>query len=50
MAEVLARDADRIAEEAFLTTESGDVLRRLREYDGRLHELTAEIRCRRAKA
>lgn len=45
VAEELAEHADRIAEEAYLTTDGQGVLRRLRDYDGRLHELTAEIRC-----
>ena len=45
-AEKLSEHADRIAEEAYLTTDEGGVLRRLRDYDARLHELAAEIRCR----
>ena len=49
MAEVLARYVEQIYEESFLETASGDSLRRLRAYEHRLHELTAEIRCLRAK-
>jgi ABC-type nitrate/sulfonate/bicarbonate transport system substrate-binding protein len=48
--EELAEHADRIAEEAYLTTDPGSALRRLRDYDRDLSELTAEIRCRRARA
>ena len=45
VAEELAKYADRIADEAYLATDEGDVLRRLREYDRQLAEFTAEIRC-----
>ena len=48
-AAILSEYLERIYEESFLTTESTGLLRRLRGYDARLHELTAEIRCRRAK-
>ena len=48
-AEVIAEHLDRIAEEAYISTESGETLRRVRAYDAELHELTAEIRCLRAK-
>ena len=39
----MAEHADRIAEEAYLTTDSGSALRRLRDYDRDLSELTAVI-------
>ena len=48
--EKMAEHADRIAEEAYLTTDSGSALRRLRDYDRDLSELTAVIRCRRKSA
>jgi hypothetical protein len=49
-ADLLAEHLDRIAEEAFIATEPGDALRRLRAYDADLHGLAAEIRCLQAKA
>jgi hypothetical protein len=48
--EKLAEHADRIAEEAYLATGSGDVLRRLRVDDRDLSELASVIRCRRKEA
>ena len=49
-AEALAEYMDRLWEENYLATDSTGALRSLRAYDHELHELTAEIRCRRAKA
>jgi hypothetical protein len=49
-ADALSAYMERIYEESYLATDSSGTLRRLRAYDGRLYELTAEIRCRKAKA
>jgi hypothetical protein len=48
--ERLQRDLERAWNDLFVTTESPNRVRLLRTYDGQLHELTAEIRCRRTKA
>lgn len=48
--ERLQRELERAWNDLFVTTESPDRVRLLRTYEGELHELTAEIRCRRAAA
>ena len=40
---------ERIWEESYIATDSTGTIRRLWAYDAQLHELSAEIRCRRAK-
>ena len=48
--ERLEKELERAWNDLFVTTESRDRVSLLRAYEGELHELTAEIRCRRADA